>query len=98
MNSTVNKTLAVLGGIGAGAAAMYFLDPERGRTRRALMKDKAVGLKNDAKDAITGKAKDLKNRAKGLAHEAKGYIGNGGKDKQQPQAGFTAPEGGTQGA
>ncbi|HEX6279998.1 MAG TPA: hypothetical protein VFZ49_08275 [Pyrinomonadaceae bacterium] len=92
MNSTVNKTLAVLGGIGAGAAAMYFLDPDRGRTRRALMKDKAVGLTHDAKDAITGKAKDLKNRAVGLAHDAKGMIGNGGSTKQHSQAGFTAHE------
>ena len=80
---TMNKTLAILGGIGAGAAAMYFLDPDRGRTRRALVRDKAVGIKNDASQAISGRAKDLKNRAQGLAHEAKGLIGgNGGRDSQ----------------
>ena len=74
MNRSMNKTLALLGGIGAGAAAMYFLDPDRGARRRALVRDKAVGLKNDASQAITGKAKDLRNRAQGLAHEAKGLL------------------------
>ena len=74
MNRAMNKTLAVLGGIGAGAAVMYFLDPDRGARRRALVRDKAVGLKNDASYAIAGKAKDLRNRAQGLAHEAKGLL------------------------
>ena len=74
MNKTMNQTLAILGGIGAGAAAMYFLDPDRGARRRALVRDKAVGLKNDAEYAIAGKVKDLRNRAQGLAHEAKGLL------------------------
>ena len=74
MNKTMNNTLAVIGGIGAGAAVMYFLDPDRGSTRRALVRDKALALKNDASFAIAGKAKDLKNRAQGLAHEAKGFL------------------------
>jgi hypothetical protein len=41
--------LALLGAAGIGAALMYFLDPDSGRRRRALVKDqvthyKAVGL------------------------------------------------------
>ena len=91
MNNKVNTTLAVLGGLGAGAAAMYFLDPDRGTRRRALVKDKAVGLSNDAKNALTGRAQDLKNRAVGLAHEAKGLIAGNGEEKSQ--AGFTASPG-----
>lgn len=91
MINKVNTTLAVLGGIGAGAAAMYFLDPDRGTRRRALVKDKAVGLKNDAQHAIVGKAKDLKNRATGLAHEAKGLIAGNGEEKRP--AGFAPASG-----
>ena len=87
MNKTMNQTLAILGGIGAGAAAMYFLDPDRGARRRALVRDKAVGLKNDAEWAISGKVKDLKNRAQGLAHEAKGLLSHAGA--------ITEPDSGT---
>ena len=41
--------LAILGAVGIGAALMYFLDPDSGRRRRALVQDqfthyKAVGV------------------------------------------------------
>ncbi|HWP18343.1 MAG TPA: BON domain-containing protein, partial [Burkholderiaceae bacterium] len=32
--------LSTVVGLAAGAAAMYYLDPEMGRRRRALVKDK----------------------------------------------------------
>jgi hypothetical protein len=50
---------------------MYIFDPEEGGRRRALMRDKATGLSNDAKQAIGSKSRDLRNRAQGLLHEAK---------------------------
>lgn len=62
---------AILGGIGIGATLMYLFDPNGGNRRRALIRDKAVALKNDAGEVISGRAKDLSNRAKGLMHEAK---------------------------
>ena len=67
----MNKLLAILSGVGIGAALMYLYDPQDGNRRRALIRDKAVGLGNDAKEALSGKAEDLSNRAKGLMHEAK---------------------------
>ena len=67
----MNKILALLGGVGAGALAMYYMDPERGRRRRALIRDQAIGLSNDVQQGVTGKARDLSNRAKGMMHEAK---------------------------
>ena len=57
-------------GLGAGAALMYVLDPDRGRRRRALIHDKAVALSHDASDVINKTAKDLSNRAYGIAAEA----------------------------
>ena len=63
--------IRLLMGLGVGAALMYFLDPERGRTRRAHMKDKAVGLSNDARESLRGTAQDLSNRAAGMLHEAR---------------------------
>lgn len=49
---------------------MYLLDPDRGRRRRALLRDKAKGLSNDALKAASRKSHDLRNRAQGLLHEA----------------------------
>ncbi len=65
-----NETIAAfLCGLGTGAALMYFLDPDRGRRRRALVRDKAVALSNDASEAISGTAEDLSNRAYGIMAE-----------------------------
>jgi hypothetical protein len=63
--------LTILGGLGLGAAAMYLLDPNGGRRRRALIRDKAVGLSNDLRQTVEARSRDLGNRAKGLLHEAK---------------------------
>ena len=37
--------LAILGAVGVGAAIMYFLDPDSGRRRRALVKDQFTHYK-----------------------------------------------------
>ena len=60
----------------AGALAMYVLDPDSGRRRRALARDKATQLAQDTADAVQGTARDLGNRARGLAHETAGAISN----------------------
>lgn len=61
--------IAFLCGLGAGVGLMYFLDSNRGGRRRALVRDKAVGLSNDASEAISGTAADLSNRAYGIMAE-----------------------------
>ena len=53
--------LALLGAMGIGAALMYFLDPDSGRRRRALVKDqvnryKALGLEKT--EALVHQAAD----------------------------------------
>jgi hypothetical protein len=68
--------IAFLCGVGTGAALMYFLDPDRGGRRRALVRDKAVGLTNDARDALNAASEDLSNRAYGVyAQTAKAVTG-----------------------
>ena len=59
-------SLAVLGAAGLGAAAMYFLDPERGARRRSLVRDRAVRVGNVTGDAIGTTKRDLGNRAQWL--------------------------------
>ncbi|HYH46747.1 MAG TPA: hypothetical protein VEG34_13765 [Thermoanaerobaculia bacterium] len=54
--------LTLLGGVGLGAGLMYFLDPDDGRRRRALARDKAVhGLKVGGK-ALRKTSADVGNR------------------------------------
>ncbi|PYS95118.1 MAG: hypothetical protein DMF65_14520 [Acidobacteria bacterium] len=66
----MRRELVLLSGVGAGAALMYMLDPDRGARRRALVRDKAVSLANKTPDALNATARDLSNRARGLVSEA----------------------------
>ncbi len=79
----MTKAIAVLSGIGIGAALMFIFDPKGGGRRRALVRDKAVGLSNDATKAIGSKSRDLRNRAEGLMHEAKSLVARGEKETSE---------------
>lgn len=59
-----------LGGAAIGAAAMYLSDPDRGRRRRALLRDKTISLANQAGDVLDITLHDLNNRMQGLFAEA----------------------------
>jgi hypothetical protein len=61
--------LVFLAGLATGAALMYFLDPDRGGRRRALLRDQAVGISNDVREAINNTTEDLSNRAYGVVAE-----------------------------
>ncbi len=52
---------------GAGAGLMYLLDPDRGRRRRAVLRDTAVSSVGDISGALATGSRDLANRVKGLA-------------------------------
>ncbi len=56
-----------LGGIGVGAALMYPLDPDRGKRRRALARDRALRLAHTAGARLGARSRDLRNRAAGVA-------------------------------
>lgn len=62
--------LTLLGGVGLGAGLMYLLDPDGGRRRRAVARDKTVhGLKVGGK-ALRKTSIDMGNRTKGLVAKA----------------------------
>ena len=80
----MKKVLALLSGVGVGAALMYLLDPERGNRRRALIRDKMVTLNRQTQEAVSGRVKDVSNRAKGMLHDAKSVFEPAEEQPQQP--------------
>jgi uncharacterized membrane protein len=71
----------LVAGIGIGAAAMYVLDPDRGRRRRALAADKLVLAWHQVRDGADVTARDLANRARGITHELRaGFRGTEADD------------------
>jgi hypothetical protein len=91
--SPARKTAALLGGIGLGAALMYVLDPERGRRRRAMVRDKAVAIANRTGRAVAARSRDLNNRAKGLAVQMRAATaGKSGTTAREREHERMAPE------
>jgi uncharacterized membrane protein len=77
MNSTLPRTLA---GAALLAAGMYLFDPDRGRRRRALLRDRLFSVAARADDALGVMARDTAHRLKGLAARARTSFGDGTAD------------------
>lgn len=70
----MKKGWGLIGGISLGAGLMYWLDPDRGKRRRARARDKVVHVLNRTSDAIGKTSHHLGNRARGLAAEARSQL------------------------
>jgi hypothetical protein len=55
---------------GLGALAMYLLDPEQGRRRRALLRDQITHARRLMGERTGAAMRDVSNRAYGVAKEA----------------------------
>ncbi|HEX5704566.1 MAG TPA: YtxH domain-containing protein [Pyrinomonadaceae bacterium] len=67
----MNKKIALVGGLGLGAALMYLFDPDRGRGRRDSIKEKAEGAANKAGEYAEKMSRDIRDRASEVVAEAK---------------------------
>lgn len=67
----MNKKIALIGGLGLGAALMYLLDPDRGERRRAVIREKAEGAANKAGEYAEKMSQDIRDRASEVVAEAK---------------------------
>jgi gas vesicle protein len=67
----MNRLVGVLVSVAVGAAAAYMLDPDRGRTRRAVARDKAIAMSNRLNGAFEGKSRHWSNIALGYLAEAR---------------------------
>jgi osmotically-inducible protein OsmY len=70
----MNNKTAIVGAVGLGAALMYFLDPDRGKRRRALVRDKVEAAGNKATDYAEKMGRDIRNRAYGMVAETKSIL------------------------
>src|SRR5688500_5845262 len=70
------KTL--LKSIGLGAGLMYFLDPQYGNRRRALVCDKANSVVHSMDNFLNGATEDLRNRTRGVLAEMSARLSDQG--------------------
>lgn len=63
----MNAAMRWAGVAGLGAGVMYLLDPDRGRRRRAMIRDKAASLANDSAWMAGKTWRDVSHRAEGAA-------------------------------
>lgn len=68
----MNKGLLL--GAGLGAAAMFLLDPARGKRRRALVRDKLALATRKTGDCLEVTTRDVTNRTRGWYSEIKSRI------------------------
>jgi hypothetical protein len=68
-----------------GAGLMYFFDPQRGRRRRALVRDAAIRFSNELRDAADVTRRDLSNRFQGFKSEAQSLFSSQGESPSDEQ-------------
>jgi hypothetical protein len=87
----MDRCFAALAGAGIGAGLMYLLDPQMGRRRRALARDKASRLAHEAQEAANVVSRDMTNRAQGLASGDLSVLVGGKRALAQPFEGNWSP-------
>jgi uncharacterized membrane protein len=70
----MRRLSSVFAAAGAAALATYFLDPQQGRRRRAVLRDKTYGRLSDLGDASRVVAVDVRNRVKGTMRGTFGAV------------------------
>jgi BON domain-containing protein len=68
------RTLDFYRGLVVGLGIMYLMDPQRGRARRALLRDKAAGALHDVRDFLGRATRDLSHRAEGTVARAVSHV------------------------
>jgi hypothetical protein len=82
MNTSSNRHRGIdlLMAAATGAVAMYALDPQHGRRRRALGRDQILHLRRRMQDELGTALRDLQHRLRGWAARARGTAQRGPAD------------------
>jgi hypothetical protein len=70
-HGTHHGLASIIGSVALGAVAMYAFDPDKGRRRRALARDKAYSLMLDTRHAAGATKRDVAHRLDGLQARAR---------------------------
>jgi CBS domain-containing protein len=70
----MHKEFSLAGGVGIGAGMMYFFDPDKGRRRRALVRDKAISWSRRTRRGTKAAARDMRYRAQGLMASVTSWV------------------------
>lgn len=70
----MNNLLKLATAFAAGAAVMYYFDPNTGRRRRALARDQGVAAGHDLEDLARAKSKRAADRMRGTMAEARAHM------------------------
>jgi uncharacterized membrane protein len=73
----MNKALKVIGAAGLGAGLMYLFDPDRGKRRRALLRNKTEHATRIATDAAGKTRRDVRNHLLGVVAELESLFRTG---------------------
>ena len=67
----------------AGAAAMYYLDPETGRRRRALVRDRGIAARHDLEDYASAASRRASDTLQGTAARTRSRVSREPVDDEQ---------------
>ena len=70
----MHKGVIALASLGVGAGIMYFGDPQKGRGRRARLRDSAVHRSHMLRDAAGAASRDTEHRLAGIAARARAAV------------------------
>jgi hypothetical protein len=90
LNST-GRANWLFSGLALGALTMFLLDPDKGRRRRALARDKIYSAGVKTRKRIDARSRDLTNRAKGLRAEAR-HMMSGDDKRGESRSSESQPE------
>lgn len=74
----MGKLSSLLYGLGLGAGLMYFLDPQHGNRRQAMVRDQIYHMQNKGDEAVQTGVRDLRNRTRGILAEGMGMLSQEG--------------------
>jgi hypothetical protein len=70
----MNKGVIALASLGVGAGIMYLADPQKGRGRRARLRDTAVHRSHMLRDVAGAASRDTEHRLAGIAARARAAV------------------------
>jgi osmotically-inducible protein OsmY len=82
----MKNLLRITAAFGAGMALMYFLDPNAGRRRRALVRDRAVSTGHDVQRFASTNSRHVANHLRGVAARTRGRFAHEDIDDDRLEA------------